>query len=271
MPQKPALQHTRPSVTDVRRRFDQAANRYDSHAELYELVAERLLERLDGLHFKPQRIIDLGCGTGRHTLTLRERFPDAHILALDCSAAMLEQSRRRRGRWRPRFDLTQADYDALPLAQASVDLIFANMALQWGASLANLLMGLRRIMRPDGMLLASLPGPDTLTELKKAGACMDIGQTTHAQELGDWLFNAGFQEPVLDTDWLATSHSGMNTLLEDLSALGMKIAFPSGHKTVEQTLRAQSPNELVSTWEVIYATAWSPGRPPGTIRSSIPS
>src|SRR5690625_7044206 len=111
---------------------------------------------------------------------------------------MLEQSRRRRGRWRPRFDLAQANYDALPLAQGSVDLVFANMSLQWGTSLANLLMGLRRIMRPDGMVLMTLPGPDTLAELKSAGADLTIGQTTHAQELGDWLFNAGFQEPVLD-------------------------------------------------------------------------
>ena len=268
MPQIPVLQNTRPPAADVRQRFDRAANRYDSHAELYELVAERLLGRLDGLHFKPQRIVDLGCGTGRHALTLRERFPEAQILALDCSPAMLDQSRRRRGRWRPRFDLALADYDALPLAQGSVDLAFANMSLQWGTSLANLLMGLRRIMQPDGMVLMTLPGPDTLAELKSAGADLTIGQTTHAQELGDWLFNAGFQEPVLDTDWLTTSHSGLDTLLQDLSALGMGVTLPGTRTAFEKRLRQPAENELISTWEVLYATAWSPGKPAGTGRTS---
>src|SRR5690625_4662361 len=108
-------------------------------------------------------------------------------------------------------------------------------------------MGLRRIMRPDGMVLMTLPGPDTLAELKSAGADLTVGQTTHAQELGDWLFNAGFQEPVLDTDWLTTSHSGWDTLLQDLSALGMDVTLQGTHEAFEKHLRQPGDHEPIST------------------------
>lgn len=234
-------------------RFAQAAPRYDQHSALFDLVGERLLERLDGLRFEPQRIVDLGCGTGRHSLALRERYPDAQITAIDCSPAMLTLAARRRGRWRPRFELLRGDIDALPLAQGSVDMVFANMSLQWSSKLTHLLMGLRRIMRPRGMVLMTLPGPDTLLELRQMGAELDLGQTTHAQELGDWLFNAGFQEPVLDTDWMHTRHGSLSSLHTELEALGIDCRLPE-----DAVVASAADQSITVRWEMLYATAWSP-------------
>ncbi|WP_376695730.1 methyltransferase domain-containing protein [Wenzhouxiangella sp. EGI_FJ10305] len=250
---------------EVRRRFDVAAERYDEHAALFDEVGRRLLERLDGLRFDPECIVDLGCGTARHALELRERYPQARLLAIDGAQSMLGQARKRRGRWRPRFELACADVSRLPLAEASVDLVYANLSLQWSGDLAATLAGLRRIMRPRGLLLMTLPGPDTLVELQRVGAVVDGGTRTHAQELGDLLTRAGFQEPVLDTDWLTTTHGDLSSLLADLEHLGLRYTLPGG---TEWLGLKSGDGEIAMTWEMLYATAWSPdeGQPIRTER-----
>jgi len=242
-------------VRRIRQRFDAAAGRYDRHAAVFDEAGRRLLERLDGLRFEPERIVDLGCGTAQRALDLRERYPSADILALDSARAMLGQARKRRGRWRPRFELACAELSALPLAEASVDLLYANLSLQWSHDLAVTLSGLRRVMRPRGLLLMTLPGPDTLVELQRAGAVIDRGTITHAQELGEMLIRAGFQEPVLDTDWLTTTHASIHGLLADLDHLGLTYTLPGGPEPIGESL---GDGKIAVTWEMLYATAWSP-------------
>src|SRR5699024_2561028 len=127
----------------IRQRFGALAEHYDQYSAIFDEVGTRLLERLDGLRFAPERILDLGCGTGRHSLALRTRYPDARLLAVDHAPQMLAMARRRRGRWRPRFELACADLSALPIAEASIDLVFANLSLQWSPDLAATLAGLR--------------------------------------------------------------------------------------------------------------------------------
>lgn len=236
----------------IRQRFDRAAAGHDEHAQLYATIGERLLERLDGLNFSPQRIIDLGCGSGRQTLDLRNRFPDQTLLALDSSFEMLKLARQRRGRWRRRFELARADIDSLPIAESSHDLIHACLSLQWSANLYDTLCGIRRIMRPRGLLLFALPGPDTLIELRSAGISVDTGITLHAQELGDLLTRAGFQEPVLDTDWLKLEYAGSTQLFNDLDHLGIGYRLPN-----RAGPNAGTDHRQVS-FEVLYASAWSP-------------
>ncbi len=241
----------------IRQRFDRAAAGHDERTEPLATIGERLLERLDGLNFLPQRIIDLGCGSGRQTLALKARFPDQPLLAIDDSARMLELAQKRRGRWRPRFDLVRADIDSLPVAEASHDLIHACLSLQWSANLYAALSGIRRIMRARGLLLFALPGPDSFIELRSAGIRVDCGITIHAQELGDLLTRAGFQEPVLDTDWLTLEYAGLAELLDDLDHLGIAYRLPAGFEAADRGLAiADAPLRI--TCEVLYASAWSP-------------
>lgn len=243
----------------ISRRFDAIAAEHDRHDAIAAEIGGRLLERLDGLRFDPGCIADLGCGTARNTLALRKRFEQARLIALDTSIGMLRRARKRRGRWRPRFELLHADLSALPLAEATVELVHANLSMQWTPDLAATLAGIRRVMRPRGLLMMTLPGPDTLIELQRAGVVIRGGVTTHAQQLGDMLVQSGFQEPVLDTDWLTTTYPRLDQLLADLDHLGIDYTLPgSPEALVPQLTDNGRIDTLAVTWEVLYATAWAP-------------
>lgn len=247
-------------------RFDPLAAAYDDHAAVAAEAGKRLLERLDGLRFEPERILELGCATGRHCRALRQRFGRAHIVGLDHSTAMLDLARRRRGRWRPRFDLLRADFETLPLASASVDLVYANLSLNWARNPQRALAALRRVMRPGGLALVSVFGPDTLAEneLKKELA---LRLLPDVQQLGALLVGAGFSEPVLDTDWLTTTHSARARLIAELRGTGLigsGDAARQGQSPVKDEeadsaeAPADSPGSHALSWEIVSASAWAP-------------
>ncbi|MBU2823044.1 methyltransferase domain-containing protein, partial [Acidithiobacillus ferrooxidans] len=67
---------------------------------------------------------------------------------------MLQQARRRKG-WRQRQYFCQGDAENLPLATASIDLLYANMSIQWCNDLDQVLREFARVLRPGGLLMFS--------------------------------------------------------------------------------------------------------------------
>ena len=55
----------------VKRAFEAAVATYDATAKLQQEVCDRLLHRLDYVKLRPQRVLDLGCGTGQAAAALR--------------------------------------------------------------------------------------------------------------------------------------------------------------------------------------------------------
>lgn len=263
----------------IARHFSRAASSYDQHAALQREVCERLIGRLDGLKFQPATILDLGCGTGFGAQALRQRFPEARVIAMDLALPMLEQARRRRGwwqgLWRKGFEPVAGDATALPLVDDSIDLVFSSLMLQWIDDPAPVLASLRRVLRPDGLLLLSSFGLDTLTELRQAWASVDdrqhVSRFTDVQRMGSALTRAGFAEPVLDTDWITTTYSQPRHLLTELKGIGATNAQrerASGLTTPAQLKRMLAAYEAFrmddgrypASWEVLYASAWAPDR-----------
>ena len=248
----------------TRQRFDAIAEEYDRHAVVQREVAARLLERLDDLKFTPATILDLGCATGQQATALRQRFPKARILALDSARRMFDRARRRRGRWRRRFELIAGDAQALPLADASVDLVVASMTLEWCHDPERALQSLRRIVRPAGLLLLATTGPDTHRELHRMLAStpgtITGGKLIHAMQLGDTLTRAGFQEPVVDTDWLTSTHDTLAALIEDLQQTGTAISPNLDIDELSRHYRSHrnQAGHYPLTWEIVYASAWAP-------------
>jgi malonyl-CoA O-methyltransferase len=248
----------------VLRHFDRIAGQYDRHAAVQTEVATRLIERLDGLNFQPRRILDLGCGTAQPTLALGKRFPDAGIIALDGARGMLAQARRQRGRWRRRFELVAATAEALPLADSSFDLVYSSMVLEWCRDPEQVLREARRVLRPGGLLLLATTGPDTHRELHRALAgqieLLAGSGVIHAMRLGDLLVRGGFREPVIDSDWLTSSHSGLDDMLADLHRTGTALSsdIDAGELSAHYPDPTDDHERYSLTWEIVYASAWAP-------------
>ena len=100
----------------------------------------------------PKTVVDLGCGAGASTAPLVERWPDADVLGLDTSPAMLEKARAAV----PGARFAEADV-ATWAPEAPVGLIFSNATLHWIPDHATLLPRLMGHLAPGGVLAVQVP------------------------------------------------------------------------------------------------------------------
>lgn len=100
----------------------------------------------------PQRIVDLGCGTGNSTAQLHRRWPQASFTGLDSSPAMLAQARKDHPEWQW---IESAIEDWKP--QGSYDLVFSNAALHWVPDHAALFPRLFSAVGAGGALAVQMP------------------------------------------------------------------------------------------------------------------
>jgi malonyl-CoA O-methyltransferase len=141
----------------VRRSFDRASAGYDAVAVLQTEIRAQLLQRLEFTRLTPRLVVDLGAGTGQGTRALKDRYPRAQVLAIDAAPGMLRVANARQS-WRRKFERICADAEHLPLADASVDLLFSNLLLPW-CDPDRLFRECRRVLAPQGLLTLSGFGP----------------------------------------------------------------------------------------------------------------
>ena len=257
----------------VRRAFSRAAGGYDAAAALQAEVRARLLESLEYLDGRvPATVLDLGSGTGHAAAAMKKRWPKAQVVAIDLALPMLRQARQQAGWWKP-FSRVCADARALPLAEGSVDVVFSNLCLQWVEDLPAVFAGMRRVLKPGGLLLCSSFGPETLAELREAFARADaaphVSPFASIAQFGDALMAAGFRDPVLDRDLFTLTYPDLPALMGELRAIGATNALASRRRSLTGRARfaaaaaAYEPlrdaeGRLPSSWEVVYAQAWAP-------------
>lgn len=251
--------------------FGAASRRYDAAAWLQGAARDELLSRLELLGAPPAAVLDLGAGTGLAAREIKRRYRSAKVTAADIAAPMLEVARRRSRFWRP-IRCVQADARDLPFADASFDLVFCNLMLQWLTPPDAALEEMRRVLRPGGLLLASSFGPETLRELRAAWEAGDAGvhvnEFIDVHDLGSALARAGFAEPVLDVDRHVHHYADVRALMRELKAIGahnMDARRARGLTGRQAFAHMESAYEamrvasgLPATWQLVYAVAWAP-------------
>ena len=239
----------------ARRRFDKAAPTYSEAARLEAEAATRMLERLDYVKLAPRRILDAASGPpGR---TLGKRYPQAKVIALDFSLGMLRAGRRAFFGKNPL--LLCGDVERLPLASEAIDFTWCNMALHWLSDPLPALRELARVLAPEGLLMFSTLGPDTLKELRVAAGATRVHAFTDMHDLGDMLVAAGFSAPVMDMEMLDIAYREPAKLLADLRASGQTSARAdrprglAGRRFGDRLRASLAPR---ATFEVVYGHAW---------------
>ncbi|MYT71560.1 MULTISPECIES: class I SAM-dependent methyltransferase [unclassified Streptomyces] len=185
-------------------------------AEILDLDAEVLSEHIASLTAwlplkgAPHQIVDLGCGTGAGTFALLERFPDAHVTAVDTSAGHLQLLREKacaRG-VEGRVRTVQADLDGDRWPDLGTpDLVWASASMHHLADPARALAAVRELLAPEGLFavveLAGFPrflpadAPEGRPGLEdRVHAATDSHHAEHVPHRGaDWgpmLTAAGF-------------------------------------------------------------------------------
>ena len=264
----------------VRAAFTRAAQYYDAAAVLQREIADRLLARLDYMRIAPQRVLDLGCGTGYATGPLARRYRQAQVIGLDLAHAMTQAARQRGakrlpfglGRYLSRTRFITGDAESLPFSDRSVDLIFSSLALQWCDPDA-VFRECRRVLRPGGLFLFNTFGPDTLKELLDAWRSVDPGLHVHEfidmHDLGDALVRARFADPVMDVEALTLTYAQVPAVLRDLKAIGAHNVARARRATLTgkaqfarfvqayETFR-NADGRLPASYETVFGHAWAP-------------
>jgi len=259
----------------IRRQFDAASGTYDESAVLQERLSRQLIDRLDWIAFTPEAILDLGCGTGRGAAALAARWPQARVFALDCSPGMLREAGRRDGA--SRIEWLCAEAEAIPLPDASVDLLFCNLMLPWCEDLDAVFTEITRVLRPRGLLTFTTFGPDTLAELRaawrEADGAVHVHPFTDMHDIGDGLIRAGLSEPVLDVCRYTLTYPDLPALMHDLKAIGSQNAASGRPRGLTGRNRLRTVTEayegfrrqgvLPASYEVVFGQAWGAVDGPG--------
>ena len=241
--------------------FERAARSYAGASRIEAEVAARMLGRLEYVRLEPRRILDAGSGPARDAAALAGRYRGAELLALDFAYAMLPRPGRLE-RWLGRGTLAVcADLGRLPLAPQSVQLIWCNMALHWLSEPLAALREFERVLSPEGLLMFSTLGPDTLKELRAAAGAAHVHAFIDMHDWGDMLVAAGFQAPVMDMEMIALEYEQGARLLDDLRASGQTNARIDRTRSLAgrafaDALRRRLELERRATYEVVYGHAW---------------
>lgn len=136
-----------------------------------------LLARVEG---SASRAVDLGCGPGNSTELVVARFPEAEVIGVDSSDAMLAQARVRL----PKLVFEKADI-ASWRAAAPFDVIFANAVMHWVAGHISVMGRLIDELAPGGRLAVQMP--DSLDEPAQMLARESAALTPFADKLAGAL------------------------------------------------------------------------------------
>jgi NADH dehydrogenase [ubiquinone] 1 alpha subcomplex assembly factor 5 len=250
----------------VRRHRDRAAGTVDRVADVLRDAAERLLDRLDDTNRRFSDALDVG-GRGVVAPLLRQR--GLRVVSCDLSPAMAVLNGEAS---------VAADEEFLPFAPASFDLIVASLSLHWINDLPGALLQLRQALRPDGLLLASLPALGTLAELRTAlteaeaeitgGASPRVSPFPELRDCAHLLQRAGFTVPVADMEDIRLLYADPFALLADLRAAGEANAIRQRARCIPPRAifpaalaRLPAEADRVSvTLRMAVMTGWAPGR-----------
>lgn len=135
---------------------DWDASTYDRVSDPHVRWATATVERFDPAGLGT--ILDAGCGSGRVTQLLLERFPDADVVAVDASESMLGEARRRLGSFGDRVRFIHGDLtEPIPIDEP-VDAIFSNAVFHWIDDHEALFKNLASVVRSEGQLVAQWGG-----------------------------------------------------------------------------------------------------------------
>ena len=255
------------------RRRTRAAARFAEHSFLKQAAAEDIAARLSAINRRFDRVLDLGAHNGVLAQVLKgdQAVADriGHVVSTDLSPAFVQ----------PPLGVV-ADEEALPFAEASFDLVVSALSLHWVNDLPGALVQIRRILKPDGLLIGVALGGRTLTELRQSllaaeeevrgGAVNRVSPSMDVIDAAGLLQRTGFAMPVADNDARTVRYGNPLRLLSDLRGMGETAAFARTDTPaltrgillrameIYQQRFADPDGRVRATFEFVTLSGWAP-------------
>ena len=211
-----------------------------------------MISRLDLTAIQPKVIVEVGNSVGGSSGLLKKRYPDATVLTMDATLSFLQYAKQNQ---QVDKDYLCASAEQLPLKEYDIDLVFANLFLPWCHDINAVLLEWQRVLKPNGLLMFSTLGPDTLREVPS-----HLLQLIDMHNVGDAMVHAGFLDPVMDVDYLTLTYRSRAQLIHELQATG---SLPSDIVWLDSALLPDAENLFPVTYEIVYGHAWGQGAKPG--------
>lgn len=250
-----------------------AAKRYAEFNFLKQEAAMRLADRVELVRRHFPLCLDFGAHDGTLASTLAPLQKTGRIIQADPSPAFARMAASK-------GPAVATDYARLPFAPSQFDAVFSCLTLHWVDDLPGLLTQMRALLKPDGMLLVSLFGGNSLHELRSALAAaeseIDGGLSPRTapmadiRDVGALLGRAGLALPVADADRLTITYPHMFRLMEDLRGMGEQNALigrvrrPTSRKVfmraaeIYQAEFGRPDGTIPASFEIITLTGWAP-------------
>lgn len=174
----------------------------------------------------------------------------------------------------------QADEEALPFRNESLDLVVSALSLQFANDLPGALIQIRRALKPDGLFLGALLGGETLTELRQSllaaeeelegGASPRVAPFADVRDLGSLLQRAQFALPVADAEIVRVTYAHPLALMRELRAMGASNTLLARRRTPLRRATLARAFEIYAqrfglpsgrvpaTFEIMTMTGWAP-------------
>lgn len=237
---------------------------------LLDIVANELAERLSVVERRFEQAIELHGMDGRTAAACLETGRITSLSRVETSNAFAKSHET----------ITTAPIEHVPLAEQSTNLLLSPLVLHLANDMPGLLIQMRRALKPDGLLLAALPGAGTLAELRdvllatevelSGGASPRVAPFADVRDMGSLMQRAGFALPVVDMEDYTVRYDSIFPLMRDLKAMGM--ANPLIGRSRRPANRAffmraaelyaerysDADGRIRATFSIIYMSGWAP-------------
>ncbi len=254
-----------PDIFDRKRRRivrDRAYVRAKGDDFFSQIMAEEILQRLDVVKRTFQRALIIGLPATMLGTELRSR--GMTVVFADSSARLAKA-----------LGGVICDDDRLPFADHSFDLIINIGSLDTVNDLPGALVLIRRILIPDGLMLAALLSAESFPSLKSVIMEAENDQVSahiHPQidvrTAGDLVARAGFTMPVADSDHLHLKYKGLPRLIADIRDAGgsnimsrrVSAIRRDVYRRIRSLFQARSGHDgkFAETVTILYLCAWAP-------------
>jgi malonyl-CoA O-methyltransferase len=244
-----------PSEPDFEQRiiesFSKHVKTYDRHAQLQRSMAERLAALIPNPF--PQKILEIGCGTGVFTRHLLARSPSTIILN-DIAPLMIDHLKNHM-EVPPNSKTLVGNAERIKIPR--VKLIAGNAVFQWFQNPQNTLERFNSALDKEGFLAFSTFGPKTLEEFRRSAKFQG---PTHLLSQRRWktlLTHADFELQTIQTETRQIFFQNTQSLIKNLQQIGAAPLRILKSGELRQLIRDydeeySSPQGVYTNWELFY-------------------